>query len=116
MRNVFLISKHVMNVLCPTATAWKNILVTNIKNILYKNNFRRERKETSRKWLTVAIFRKWQDSSGSAVWHYGLKLQWYLTGHRGWRYGMVWYGFVGIVCYGQGWGEISIMDYTHVIK
>ena len=26
-------------------------------------------KKTSRKWLTVAIFRKWQ------VWHYGLKLQ-----------------------------------------
>ena len=26
-------------------------------------------KKTSRKWLTVAIFRKWQDSSGSvALW------------------------------------------------
>ena len=30
----------------------------------------------------------------TAVWHYGLKLQWYLTGDRDWRYGMIWYGFV----------------------
>ena len=51
--------------------------------------------KTSQKWLTVAIFQKWQ-----AVWHYGLKLQWYLIGDRDWRYGMVWYGFVGIVLYG----------------
>ena len=32
-----------------------------------------------------------------AVWHYGLKLQWYLSGDWDWRYGMVLYGFV--VCW-----------------
>ena len=38
----------------------------------------------------------------TAVWQYGMKLQWYLSGNRDWRYGMVWYGFVGIVWYGGG--------------
>ena len=42
------------------------------------------------------------ENGKTAVWHYGLKLQWYLTGHRDWRYGMVWFGFVGIVWYGGG--------------
>ena len=66
------------------------------------------------------------ENGKTAVWHYGLKLQWYLTGDRDWRYGMVWYGlvwfwfdFVGIVWYGGGHmtsefihEEISIMDYN----
>ena len=62
------------------------------------------------------------ENGKTAVWHYGLKLLWYLTGDRGWRYGMVWFGFVGIVWYGGGgsWlalmtdmdDEISIMDYN----
>ena len=34
-----------------------------------------------------------RDLPKMAVWHYGLK---------DWRYGMVWYGFVGIVWY---WGR-----------
>ena len=33
-----------------------------------------------------------RDLPKMAVWHYGIKLQWYLTGDRDWRYGMVWYG------------------------
>ena len=41
-----------------------------------------------------------RDLPKMAVWHFGLKLQWYLTGDRDWRFGMVWYGFVGIVWYG----------------
>ena len=60
------------------------------------------------------------ENGKTAVWHYGLKLQWFLTGDRDSRYGMVWYGFVGIVWYG-GWcqmtsefihEEISTMDYN----
>ena len=35
-----------------------------------------------------------------AVLHYGLKLQWYLTGDRDRRFGMIWYDLVGIVWYG----------------
>ena len=34
------------------------------------------------------------ENGKTAVLHYGLTLQWYLTGDRDWRYGMVWYGFV----------------------
>ena len=56
-----------------------------------------------------------RDLPKMAVWHYGLKLQWYLTGYRYWRYSMVWYGlvwfwfdFVGIVWY---WGGGTIMDF-----
>ena len=52
--------------------------------------------KTSRKWLTVAIFRKWQDSS-EALWiEIAVILNWRL---EIW-YGMIWYGFVGIVGYG----------------
>ena len=58
------------------------------------------------------------ENGKTAVWHYGLKLQWYLTRDKDWRYGMVWNGFVGIVWYGGGQmtsefihEEISIMDY-----
>ena len=51
--------------------------------------FYRVSQKTSQKWLTVAIFRKWQDRS-VALW-----------------FGMVWYNlvlfcFVGIVWYGGG--------------
>ena len=47
------------------------------------------------------------ENGKTAVWHYGLKLQRYLTGDRDWRfgtvwYGLVWYGLVGIVWYGGG--------------
>ena len=35
-----------------------------------------------------------RDLPKMAVWHYGLKLI------LNWRYGMVWFGFVGIVWYG----------------
>ena len=35
---------------------------------------------TSQKWLTVTIFRKWHDSS--AVWHFELKLQWWMKEHN----------------------------------
>ena len=56
----------------------------------------------------------WSSENGKiAVLHYGLKLQWYLTWNRDWRYGMVWYGLI--------WGsdefiheEISIMDYNEL--
>ena len=41
------------------------------------------------------------ENGKTAVWHYGLKLQWYVTGDRDWRFEIVWYGFVGIVWY---WG------------
>ena len=40
--------------------------------------------KTSRKWLTVAIFRKWQDIS-MALW---IEIALILN----WRYGMVWHG------------------------
>ena len=53
-----------------------------------------------------------------AMWHYGLKLQWYFIGDKAWRYGMVWFG---IVWYGGGQittefvhEEISIMDYNRL--
>ena len=36
----------------------------------------------------------------TAVWHYGLKLQWYLTGDKDWWNSMVWYEIVGLVWYG----------------
>ena len=47
------------------------------------------------------------ENGKTAVWHYGLKLQRYLTGDRDWRFGtvwysLVWYGLVGIVWYGGG--------------
>ena len=53
------------------------------------------------------------ENGKTPVWHYGLKLQWYLTGDRDWRYGMVWYRGRG----GQMTSEfineeISIMDYN----
>ena len=72
------------------------------------------KEETSRKWLTVAIFRKWQDSS-VALWieiAVILKLRHSLE---------IWYGFVGLVWYVRGGSqmttefileEISIMDYN----
>ena len=41
-----------------------------------------------------------RDLPKMAMLHYGLKLQWYLTWDIDWRFGMVWYGFVGIVWYG----------------
>ena len=46
--------------------------------------------KTSRKWLTVAIFRKWQDRS-VALW---IEIAVILN----WRYGMDWFGMV------WGWG------------
>ena len=63
------------------------------------------------------------DNGKTAVWHYGLKLQQYLTGATDWRYGMVWYGFVAKVWFGRGGQmtsefiheEISIMDYNGLL-
>ena len=71
----------------------------------------------------------WSSENGkTAVWHYGWKLQWYLTRDRDWRYGMVWwygllwFGLVLLVC--LVWGgvvhmtgafiheEISYIDYN----
>ena len=70
-----------------------------------------------------------RDLPKMAVWHYGLKLQWYLTADRNWRFGMVWqglvwsymvwYGLVVIVWYWwgggyQGWlSWITVMDDSH---
>ena len=54
-----------------------------------------------------------RDFPKMAVWHYGLKLQLYLTGDRDWRFGIVWYSLVwfGLVLYGlvlyQGGGIID---------
>ena len=41
-----------------------------------------------------------------AMWHYGLKLQLYLTGDRDWRfwYGLVWYGLVWFGWHSLVWG------------
>ena len=49
------------------------------------------------------------------MWHYGLKLQLYLTGDRDWRFGIVWYGLVwfGIVWFGIVSGGGGIMDDSH---
>ena len=72
--------------------------------------------ETSRKWLTVAIFRKWQDSSVALWIEIVVILNWRLRLEI-----IVWYGFVGIVWYLGGGGEmasefiheeISVMDYN----
>ena len=65
------------------------------------------------------------ENGKTAVWHYGLKLQWYLTGDRDWRFGMVWYGLVWFGWYSLVWEggegkmtseflheEISFMDYN----
>ena len=47
-----------------------------------------------------------RSSENGMTWHYGLKLQWYLTGDRGWRYGIIWYGLV--------WGGVTTgMDDWH---
>ena len=50
-----------------------------------------KRMKTSQKWLTVAIFRKWLDSS-VALW-----IEIAVILNR--RYGMGWYGFVGRVLF-----------------
>ena len=50
-----------------------------------------------------------RDLPKMAVWHYGLKLQWYLTGDMVW-FCVVLYGFVSIVWYG---GVMTSMDDWH---
>ena len=50
---------------------------------------------------------RFSENGKTAVWHYGMKLHWYLTGDRDWRYGMVLYGFIGIVWYVGG----GVSDY-----
>ena len=55
--------------------------------------------KTSQKWLTVAIFQ----NGKTAVWHYGLKLQQYLTGD------MVWFGM------GEGRWLVSSYEYISII-
>ena len=37
------------------------------------------------------------ENGKTAVWHFGLKLQWYFFGDRDWIFGMVWYGYVLLV-------------------
>ena len=66
--------------------------------------------KTSQKWLTVAIFQKWQDSTMVLWIEFSVIL---ITGDRDWRFGMVW-----LVWRGEGQmtskfihEEISIMDY-----
>ena len=58
--------------------------------------------KTSQKWLTVAIFQ----NGKTAVWHYGLKLQQYLTGD------MVWFGMGEGRWLVSSYEYISIMDYN----
>ena len=66
--------------------------------------------ETSRKWLTVAIFRKWQ----TAVWHYGLT-----GGHdwHGWGGGHDWHGWLAWITGMDDWhwwlAQMTGIDYWH---
>ena len=55
-----------------------------------------KRMKTSQKWLTVAIFRKWLDSSVALWIEIAVILNWRYG--MGW-YGLVWYGFVGRVLF-----------------
>ena len=43
-----------------------------------------------------------------AVWHYGLKLQLYLTGDTYWRFGMVW-----LIYFGMGVGGQMTSEFIH---
>ena len=63
----------------------------------------RHQNKTSQKWLTVAIFQKWQDSS-VALW---IKIAVILEIETG---DMVWFGIVWVTT-GMD-DEISIMDYN----
>ena len=40
--------------------------------------------------------------------HYGLKLQWYLTGGRDWRFGIVWFGMLGYGLVWFGWYSLVL--------
>ena len=50
--------------------------------------------KTSQKWLTVAIFQKWQDSTMVLWIEFSVIL---ITGDRDWRFGMVWLAWNGLV-------------------
>ena len=66
----------------------------------------KEGNKTSRKWLTVEIFWKWQDSS--------VTLWIYIAVILNWRYGMVWYGGGGrwlVSSYMKGFQSWTIMDF-----
>ena len=66
--------------------------------------------KTSQKWLTVAIFQKWQDSTVALWIEISVIL---ITGDRDWRFGMVWlvWGGEGQITSKFIHEEISIMDY-----
>ena len=75
--------------------------------------------ETSQKWLTVAIFQKWQDSSVPlwteiAVilnWRYRLEIWYGLVWFDKVWYGFVWFGMVLLV---WGGGQMTIIDWNQM--
>ena len=57
------------------------------------------------------------ENGKTAVRHYGLKLQWYLSGDKDWRFGMVWQGLVwiGMIWNGLvGFGSYSLVWGGHM--